>query len=133
MWISWLSRSEGCHTSCRWHGARFHVKPTSCGPAVTMTRAVMRASMIARASFMSLACTSWSLRPPICAEYTSAPSIVMTNVCGSVVALDAGVAFFDAADEPAEQLVLAVGREHVTDHACRRACRAAARRCARSG
>ena len=35
MWISWLSRSEGCHTSCRWNGRSFHVKPTSCGPAVT--------------------------------------------------------------------------------------------------
>ena len=34
-----------------------------------------------------------------------------------VVALDAGVAFLDAAHEPAEQLVLAVGREHVPHHA----------------
>ena len=33
-----------------------------------------------------------------------------------VVALDAGVAFLDAADQPAGELVLAVGREHVTDH-----------------
>jgi hypothetical protein len=53
----------------------------SCGPAVTKTRPVMRASMSTFASFMSRACIV-ILRPPICAEYTSAPSIVMMNVFG---------------------------------------------------
>jgi hypothetical protein len=33
-----------------------------------------------------------------------------------VIALDAGVAFFHAADQPARQLVLGVGGEHVADH-----------------
>ena len=55
MWISWLSRSPGSNTSCRCDGRSLHVKPTSCGPAVTKTRPVMRASISTFASFMSLA------------------------------------------------------------------------------
>ncbi|MNC90886.1 hypothetical protein D3C83_70400 [compost metagenome] len=34
---------------------------------------------------------------------------------GEVVALDAGVAFLDAAHEAAEQLVVAIGRKDMTD------------------
>src|SRR5215813_3775306 len=45
MWISWLSRREGSHTSWGCAGRSRHVKPTLCGPAVTLTRVVIRASM----------------------------------------------------------------------------------------
>src|SRR5579872_1298769 len=38
MWISKLWRCDGSQTSFNWNGRSFHVKPTSCGPAVTRTR-----------------------------------------------------------------------------------------------
>ena len=83
------------------NGRSLHVKPTSCGPAVTLTRPVMRASMSAFASFMSLACDFVVLR---------AADLRGIHLCAvdrdhervrRVVALDAGVAFLDAPDQPA--------------------------------
>ncbi len=115
MWISWLSRSEGCHTSCRWNGLSFHVKPTSCGPAVTDARGHARVDEhlrlvhVLRLHLVILGAAD--LR-----------GIHLGAVDGDdervrrVVALDAGVAFLDAADQPSRELVLAVGRKHMTDH-----------------
>ena len=55
---------------------------TGAGLALICVGAILAFAVTAHASFMSLACTSWSFGPPICAEYTSAPSIVMMKVFG---------------------------------------------------
>ena len=49
-----------------------------------------------------------------------------------IIPFHAGVAFLDAADQPARQFIFGVGRKNVADQRCRRPCRAAGRRCSRS-
>ena len=77
----------------------------------------MRASMTGRTSFMLFACAAWSSGPPIRRRVHFFAIDRNHEGVRHVVTLDAGVAFLDAAHEPPEQLVLAVGGEHVTDQA----------------
>ena len=133
MWTSWLSRSAGCHTSCRWNGRSFHVKPTSCGPAVTATRPVMRAS-ISDLRLVHVPGLDLVVLGPADLRGIHLRAVNRDDErVRRVVAFDAGVAFLDAPDQPARQLVLGVGRETRDGSPCRRACRAAGRRCIRSG
>ncbi len=80
------------------------------------TRPVILLSITGCAAAKSLACISSSAGPPIGAEYTSAPSTVMTKVYGVSFPSTPGVAFLDASDQPARQFILRVSRKNVVNN-----------------